>query len=85
MRALPEALDQKWMDRFVSLFEMKGTSGAQMLAIESDDELKELGMADVDCYSIYNMHCCVGQAWTQRSTESTCCSSSHERVLPSGS
>ena len=44
------------MDRFVSRFAEKGKTGAQMLAIESDDEIEQLGMADVDCHSICSMH-----------------------------
>ena len=33
----------------MSAFEEGGTTGAQMLAVESDDELKEHGMTDVGC------------------------------------
>ena len=69
----------------MSAFQEKGTTGAQMLAVESDDELKKLGMTDVGCVLRLYHGRVVGQASCRRLTGSICCSSWHERVLQDGS
>ena len=69
----------------MSAFEEKGTTGAQMLAVESDDELKELGRTDLGCVLRLYRGWLVGQASCRRLTGSICCSSWHEHVLQDGS